>query len=247
MNINMIYVFLYLFLGSMALDDLVMPEPVYGLSYGELNMKWWNRVFGLPPDQNPLLDDTGAHCDIAQAGPVYYLHGTWSPTGTAHRTCSVPCNKAIFIPLCNVRNDNSPGFDENGNILLSFNKHDLINDLKDFNDLNCAENEDLEVIVDGVSVTDLLDGPAPQYWYDTFLPEINIWQYFGLPVEAGIYKANSDGRVIVLKPLSAGEHTVYFSAGFYSVDYTLNVQSCSDEESSEKRSLETHMRKTITW
>jgi len=212
-----------------------MKEPVYGLTYGQLNMKWWNRIFSLTPDQNPLLDDDGSLCDILQAGPVYYLHGTWSPSATANRTCTVPCDKAIFIPLCNIRNDDSPGIID-GNIILTFKKKDLIKDLKYWNELICVNNEELEVIVDGVSLTDLKCGPAPQYWYDSFVPAINMWDYFDVPVEGGIYKANSDGRVIVLKPLSPGEHTVFFSAGFYSVSYHLNV--CPEEQFSGKRNLE---------
>jgi hypothetical protein len=215
---------------------MVMPEPVFGLTYGELNMKWWNRVFSLPPDLNPLLDPDGSRCHIAQAGPVYYLHGSWLPTPVT-RYCSVGCDKAIFIPLCNTHNDDSPAMDENGDIMLSFKKKVLVDDLKDFNDDWCVQNEDLEIIIDDVSLTDLKCGPAPQYWYDFFVPEINVYQYFGQPVEAGLYKGNSDGRVIVLRPLSPGIHSVYFSAGFYNVTYTLDVADCLEE----KRSLrDTH-------
>jgi len=235
----MIYLFFFLSLSSFlfACDDpMVMPEPVFGLTYGELNMKWWNRVFSLPPDLNPLLDSDGSRCHIAQAGPVYYLHGSWLPT-PVWRTCNLPCDKAIFIPLCNTHNDDSPGMNEKGDILLTFPKKDLVKDLKEFTAVYCGENEELEVIVDGVSLTDLHCGPAPQYWYNVYLPGINMYQYWGGPVEGGIYKANSDGRVIVLRPLSPGTHNVYISAGFYNVTYTLNVEDCLEE----KRSLrDTH-------
>src|ERR1700736_2743901 len=59
----------------------------YGLSYGGWSARWWQWLLPIPPALNPNLDTTGVNCAQGQAGPVWFLAGTFG--GSATRTCTV--------------------------------------------------------------------------------------------------------------------------------------------------------------
>ena len=62
-----------------------------------------------PNSENPLLDETGKHCQDAQAGPVFFLVGT-AGTGQATRDeCVVPFGKLLYFPLVNAFDVHVPG------------------------------------------------------------------------------------------------------------------------------------------
>ena len=73
-----------------------------------LTAKWWEWVMAIPPEINPLDDDTGENCDVDQQGPVWYLVGTPGDTeagdviiGSAERECTIPEGKRILFPIIN--------------------------------------------------------------------------------------------------------------------------------------------------
>jgi len=58
-------------------------------------------LYAIPAATNPALDTTGAHCAEGQAGPVWFLAGTFGGDPvTSH--CIVSAGKALFFPLATV-------------------------------------------------------------------------------------------------------------------------------------------------
>ena len=50
-------------------------EKHHGKTYGEWGDAWWQFVVSIPTPNNPLIDPTGADCDVGQSGPVWFLVG----------------------------------------------------------------------------------------------------------------------------------------------------------------------------
>jgi hypothetical protein len=69
--------------------------------YQDLSAEWWQWVFSIPTDRNPLIvtDGTEMACGASQSGSVVFLAGTLG--GTATRTCTVPTGTSLFVPLFN--------------------------------------------------------------------------------------------------------------------------------------------------
>ena len=80
----------------------VIPRDAntYGNSSGEWSARWWQWAFSIPAATNPVLDETGAHCAEGQSGPVWFLAGSFFG-GTFERACTVPPDKALFLPIVN--------------------------------------------------------------------------------------------------------------------------------------------------
>jgi hypothetical protein len=170
-----------------------------------LSVKWWQWLFSIPPDDNPILNDNP--CNVKQSGPFFYLVGTFG--GSAERTCSIPEGKAIFFPVINVvatLDENDPAFDTIAEVKKA---------VKDYID----QATGLKATVDGTDINlDNLRVQSQQFKFR--VGEDNI---LGAP--AGTYVAVSDGYWIALKPLSVGEHTIQFSGnvGDFSVDVTYHI------------------------
>ncbi len=73
-----------------------------GQTYGRWAAEWWQWVVGIPADVNPQLDETGEHCAERQVDKVWFLAGSFDPTATVVRKCTVPAGKALFFPLINI-------------------------------------------------------------------------------------------------------------------------------------------------
>ena len=162
----------------------------YGLTYGEWSAKWWQWTYSIPEENNPISDTTGKECARGQNGPIWFLAGSFG--GTIERTCTIPVGKSIFIPIANV--PCSP---------VEFP------DVKTETDMSkCAKHfQDqityLEVIVDGIKLTNLENYRVQSPLFNFILPENNV---FGTP--AGTYPAVGDGNYVILQPLSAGKHEI---------------------------------------
>jgi len=205
-------------------------QTVYGETYATLGAWWWRQVASIPLDKNPLFDTTGAFCNVAQAGPIWWLHGSWLPNNITFRTCTVPCDKTLFLPVYNVVSNNLPYF--NGTDIVFWDQ------LPDYPE---SMKEDAKSVIDEADTDFLvleLDGnPIPElhryrsglssYFYQR-LPYDNLYLYYDYyQILAGDYLSIADGYVVALKPLSEGWHTVKFGyLGFYEVTYHLLVNSC---------------------
>jgi len=73
----------------------------------ELTAQWWQCALSIPTLINPLEDTTGANCMIGQSNPVWFLAGFFNGSA-ATRSCSVPEGAALFFPVINAINFNTP-------------------------------------------------------------------------------------------------------------------------------------------
>ncbi len=172
----------------------------YGKSYGDWSIAWWQWALSIPTAENPLFDETGALCDQAQSGPVWYLAGIFNVSGTAHRSCSVPKGRAIFFPLLNVEWDNicPPDY-------LTFEQErDLAASITDLiTDLICE--------IDGVAVPNPFRFRTQAGPFSLTIPDGNIYQAFGCEALPGTYApVAGDGYYVMLQPLPKGHHTIHF-------------------------------------
>jgi len=69
----------------------------HGKTYGEWAAEHAKWGMAIPLGVNPANDADGSQCAINQAGPVWFLAGTF--TGNASRNCTIPAGRAIFFPL----------------------------------------------------------------------------------------------------------------------------------------------------
>jgi hypothetical protein len=87
---------------QMAVAQAVAPpqSESFAQTYGEWGARWWQYVFGIPADQNPISDTTGKFCHVGQWGPVFFLAG--ANGGTVTRSCDVPEGLGLFLPIINI-------------------------------------------------------------------------------------------------------------------------------------------------
>lgn len=74
----------------------VHSQP-HGKSYSEWTVAWWQWALSIPADRNPLTDTTGAFAREGQAGPVWFLAGTFGDSVT--RSYSIPHGKTLVLPV----------------------------------------------------------------------------------------------------------------------------------------------------
>src|SRR3954469_25693597 len=92
-------------------DPRVIPNVAK--AYDVLSVAWWKYVLAQPVASNPLTDDTGARCAIAQAGPVIFIAGAF----TGHHApiprdqCKVPAGRPPFFPRGTVAGVHVAGLD----------------------------------------------------------------------------------------------------------------------------------------
>jgi len=203
-------------LGSDLDNPGIFPpdSSVYGHSYGEWAVRWWQWALSIPEAENPVLDTTGQFCDVGQSGPVWFLGGTFG--NSLERTCTIPADKVIFMPVhqwifgsgvfdCEPTN---PG---------------VRCDVPTLQASAAAATTSAEVVeawIDGVPVNNIRDyrgiSPGP---FGIRLPKGAV---FGLP--KGVYYPQvADGYWLLLEPLPAGGHTiqVHVVNSAYGIDYTV--------------------------
>src|SRR5207249_3862565 len=71
-------------------------------TYGEWGAQWWQYVLGIPADENPLFDNTGAQCGLGQWGAVFFLVGTATTGPVVRKECQVPADTGLFLPIINI-------------------------------------------------------------------------------------------------------------------------------------------------
>jgi hypothetical protein len=166
----------------------------YGLSYEDWTIKWWQWLLSMPIQINPMDDITGEHCEEGQGSlPVFFLSG--SGGSVAERTCTVPAEKAILVPVSTVE--------------CSFAEQSGTNE----QELNtCAEEDQssnpiLFLSVDGRQIQQIEKYRVHSRAFNVTFPENAV---FG--AKAGPSLAVSDGYWIILEPLPPGEHEIHFKS-----------------------------------
>jgi len=175
--------------------EYYLPEDKpLGLTYGHWTVKWWSWALSIHENKNPIVDTTGANARISNDDPnVFFLAGTLGGA-EVRRTCEVSANKSILFPVINyeVNFHDDPGFKTDQELVTAVKKDidDIIN---------------LETLVDGrrLPIYRISSDPPIFKLEDGFdsTPDINSRSKW----------ASSDGYWVFLKPLSRGQHDVYFA------------------------------------
>jgi hypothetical protein len=89
---------------QIAIAQSVVPpqSESFPQTYGEWGAQWWQYVLGIPADENPLFDNTGAQCGLGQWGAVFFLVGTATTGPVIRKECKVPADTGLFFPLINI-------------------------------------------------------------------------------------------------------------------------------------------------
>lgn len=212
------------------LNPKVLPpaSTPFGLSYAKWSVKWWQWVFSLPANNNPILD-TG-DCSVGQSGKVWFLGGAFAPT-TVTRACSIPPGKALFFPTYNAWADNTAC------PYTTF----TIDELTGFTNWYMDNAGAVSATIDGVTVKgistakDSVYRVGPQVFKYTLAQTDNILtNYFGplfnfdlscIADGTTVNPAVEDGAYLMLAPLSAGQHKIKLKVeGFLDITYELTVR-----------------------
>jgi hypothetical protein len=178
---------------------IVQPTEKYaGKTYGQWSAAWWQWAANISEPNSPVTDDTGADCAVNQKGSVWFLAGTTG--GSATRSCTVPADKAILVPIINGECSTVEG---NGttDAELRACARDLIDHVTQ-----------TSASVDGTAI-DL--GPVSQGRFRfqsplftiTFAPNNGFYPDGSV---AGTGQAVADGFWLLIRPLPKGQHTIDF-------------------------------------
>jgi hypothetical protein len=190
---------------------ILAPKGTYGgKTYAEWGSSWFQWQLELPGPLFPMQDRTGAHCGDGQDGtptgsPVFYLVGA---AGTVTRTCTIPANRMLFIPLASWLADNV-GVPE-GAALSDRQLEDIL-----YRESKTVSEVSLDV--DGVPLVSSVSDVMPYFTYATqfsyLLPEtpFNFMATFeNLPASGQVPVSFNGGVWILLAPLPPGPHTIHF-------------------------------------
>ncbi len=190
-------------------------EAQTGKTYGEWSARWWQYVFGIPFDNNPIFDPTGANCNFGQSGAVFFLVST--PGGSATRNeCRVPAGKILFFPLL--------GFARFKEVTDPQPEVSLRAVIKGFS----KSTRELQANIDGEDISIRLNPKttplrtlSPAGFFTVIAPENNI--FGGIPGQS--YDTVSDGFYLMVAPLPSGAHTIKFGgiSRNFAADVTYNL------------------------
>lgn len=167
-----------------------------GKSFAEWTVKWWQWVYSIPRDKNPITDSTGELCDVGQSGEVWFLGGKPADKSSKLpvRNCYIPKGLSILFPVinCEANQIEFPQLDDDGLI------ENVITHMKLISSKVCYVNG-IQIPVQHVKSEPVI-----------FDIEITYDNVFGLR-RAGRTMASADGYWVFLKPLREGDYFVTFS------------------------------------
>lgn len=180
----------------------------YNVTYDEWAAKWWQWYVSVPKTHSPNNLDYPNHitnqtCAVFQdpKSPVFFLFTPYVEEKNADRTCTVPKDKAILIPIVSSEMDTGdPTLTDNSTKALidtatEGNNNALISIKLDGVTLNFNHDQKNRILTEPFSIT---------------LPEHNLWEEKEKP---GTYTGVAEGYYLFLKPLPVGNHTLYYEAG----------------------------------
>lgn len=207
--------------GNRNANNHVYPpdSKPFGMTYGEWGGAWVQWALSIPAEVTPFLDPDGTHCGTLQSGPVWFLAGTGGPLSRVTRTCSIPLGRAIFLPIAGYLNDYpcpNPAFQPApGQSIEAF----LAEGAAPFTD----QVHVIEAELDGVPIVNLMAfrSRTPMV---SFTAAANLRRDDVDPCITGSPQLGvADHYALMLKPLSAGNHTLHFKAGISSSVITTDV------------------------
>jgi len=204
----------------MALADSENKAFTESESFKQLSAEWWQWALSIPTSENPLLDTNGGKGVVGQRGSVWFLAGVFNG-GTVTRSCSVPEGKALFFPVINSVQINTPNVCGQNSALSVRELRVAAASL-----IDGAVN--LSVTVDDIPIKNLRRVKSEVF--EVALPADNVFvaPCAPFPVPTGIYSpAVDDGIYVRLDPLDIGSHALHFHAespkGVVQSDVTYNL------------------------
>lgn len=196
---------------SYASDENVRFEvgsSPYNVTYKDWAARWWQWYVSVPKTHSPNNLDYPNHiinqtCSVFQnaSSPVFFLFTPYVEEKVADRTCIIPQDKAILIPIVSAEMDTGdPTLTENStkgliDTATSGNNNAVISVKLDDSTLNFNQEQKYRILTDPFNIT---------------LPKHNLWEEKEKP---GTYTGVAEGYYLFLKPLPAGNHTLYYEAG----------------------------------
>jgi hypothetical protein len=192
-----------------AADSYLVPagKQVAGQWQEEWSGAWWQWAGSFARAESPIADRTGELCASKQAGPVWFLAGTYGTRRTL-RTCRVPRGKYLFFPLVNF-------------VVMPTREESITCDKAKADAAQATDRASLLVLeIDGVRHSDLeRHRQATRKCFD-----------MGALAQTGvrIFPSAANGYYVMLKPLPPGQHVINFGGALpgilQAVTYTLIVE-----------------------
>lgn len=171
-------------------------DKPYGKTYGAWTAKWWQWIYSVPSEFNPLLDLTGEHWKRGQpSSDVWFLVGIFGEVQKTFplRKIEMESGRSILFPVLNC---------EANNLEFPEKTHDgLAKHVVD--DINTVVKKDCTV--NGKRVSPVLIASDPTI----FSLRIAKNNALGLK-NTGLTVAAAYGYWIFLKPLPKGKHNICF-------------------------------------
>jgi hypothetical protein len=167
-----------------------------GKSFGEWTVKWWQWVYSIPRDNNPISDSTGDLSEVGQSDQVWFLGGKPADESceVPVRSCKIPSGLPILFPVinCEANNIEFPSLDERG-LIENVTTH-----------MELIRSKDCYINGAQIPVQHVRSDPVI---FNIAVTHDNV---FGLK-GAGNTTASADGYWVFLKPLRKGNYLVSFS------------------------------------
>ncbi len=202
---------------------IVVPSDavVYGRTFAEWSAAWWQWAFSLPVASHPLFDN--ADCSVGQSGPVWFLGGKFCQSGpnappctpgVAVRSCAVPGDKAIYVPISNIE-DSAPEEPNYGcGSSLSPLIVGTIAELRKCAETYATPSSSMSVELDGRTIPNLENYHVRSVAFGFTLPDDNLLKAIGENIPAGTYfPSTDDGVYLMLTGLAPGNHYLHLRAG----------------------------------
>jgi hypothetical protein len=168
-----------------------------GRSYPQWAAAYWQWLFSLPVEGHPGTDSPQFDVTEGQSGRVWFLTG---PFGSVERNVTIPAGTSLFVALINVDSSTleDPPF-------YGANAADQLAIANAF----AAFFTDLSFTLDGNAIGDIgnFRVTSPQFSFTAPTPWL-----FG--ATGGTGNAVGVGYFVMLAPLSAGTHTIHYTAAF---------------------------------
>jgi len=175
---------------------LAPGEDIAGEPLSHWIQRYWQWSRSFPKGETPADDSTGERCALGQSGPVFFLTGS-SKSGMVSRTCVVPKDSYILIPLINVLAQVTPGKPADCEALM-----------RPVRQVN-ASFANLYFALNGVVLQTPINYRGDSGCFELHDVSQNI---------AGL--ASGAGYWVVLKPLNVGNHELRFGGTFRADGFT---------------------------
>lgn len=172
--------------------------PEIAQAYSDMARQWWKWIAAIPVESNPIFDETGEHCHVAQPATDVWFLASSQEEGIVERTCAIPAETSLFFPLASDVAV-SPPSDSLG-LIAKLTRLDL-----EYDEV-CA----VSVEYDGELLAD--DPAALRVTASTFVLELAIGNF--LKAAPGTYVAGTDGYWAYMTPPEPGVHSLRFGVSY---------------------------------